>query len=611
MRNQSSGISLPLHHLSRADFDDLAHGAADARLTLKLRRAERSRRLLLLRALVDRAGKTPGLVSPLPPAEEAWELLAWVQEKDPAVVEVMLAHPYTGTWAGYTMRLLSTHISGVAPLWAHVGHLHAVAAAAAIRAGLDFHTSVPAWRGGVMLPSLGLAQLDTDSLWTVAEVTARRGRLKIESDSSWVSIPDVYAEESAHWAGLRYLSARANGHNLTVRLDDLDPYRGLYEPVPPLRLSQAEVADWRTIFSTAWQLIVRHLPMTAITFQVGLDSLVPGNQRAPFRIASGSTGEAFGSAIVTWPPDAMSLAASLVHEFQHILLGGLLHLSPLHDDDTKERCYAPWRDDPRPIGGLLQGIYAFAGVSRFWRAVARDSSGTPARRAAYEFAYWRTATWTTLGVARDDPCLTELGRQFLAGVTDWLGPWQAEPVPDDLGALAARISADHYAGWRLRHIRPDPAVVEQLTAAWLADPARPGRVMLGAERPPIPVPDGSWSPARAELARLSLTEPAAGPGSQSWWARVPDATEADAALISGRLADAARGYRAELADDPDRVGAWAGLGVTLHGIASTPAAKALLRTPELVRAVHRRVRAVGAGSPQPDRLAAWIGRSVR
>jgi HEXXH motif-containing protein len=35
--------------------------------------------------------------------------------------------------------------------------------------------------------------------------------------------------------------------------------------------------------------------------------------------------------------------------------------------ESGRRCYAPWREDLRPISGFLQGTYAFLGVSGFWR----------------------------------------------------------------------------------------------------------------------------------------------------------------------------------------------------------------------------------------------------
>jgi HEXXH motif-containing protein len=602
-----------LHRLSWADFDNLARGAGGAGAVLRLRRAERSRRLLLLRALVEETTKTPELFGPLPSSEEAWELLARVQEKVPSALDLILAHPYTGTWAGYTTRLLHNRITGVCPMWMHVGHLHALAAAAAIHARLDFHTHIPLWNGGAMLPTLGLAQLATDSPWSVAEVRSEREQVEVGNDAASVQLPPALAADAPGWWGIHRLMMRAGEHVLSVRLDDLDPYRGLYEPVLPQRLGSTEVDAWRALLDQAWCLIVHHLPDIADALSVGLDSLVP-RPVVPFRISSASTGEAFGSAIIALPPDAASLVATLVHEFHHIRLCGLLHLTRLHEEDPRERFYTPWREDPRPIGGVLQGVYAFFGVTAFWRALARAGTaaadrGAPDRRAAFEFAYWREQTWRVLCVLRDDPGLILAGRRFVDGIAERLGPWQDEPVPADLANLVAAVAADHYASWRLRYLRPDPGTVADLADAWLAEDSRPMAARLGNDRAPTPVPDGSWSPARADLIRLSVANP-----SNSWnmlsrtWPSVPGATAADFAYVTGRLTDAARGYRAELATDPDRPAAWVGLGLALSGLGISPAARALLHYPEVVRAVHRRIRADKQTVPAPEDLAAWIGR---
>jgi HEXXH motif-containing protein len=594
-----------LHRLSWADFDHLAHGAGGAGVVLRLRRAERSRRLLLLRALVEETTKIPELFGPLPSLEEAWELLARVQEKAPSALDLMLAHPYTGAWAGYTTRLLHNRITGVCPMWMHVGHLHALTTAAAIHAGLDFHTQIPLWNGGAMLPTLGLAQVAASSPWSVAEVRSERGQVEVSNDAASVRLPSALAADAPGWWGIQRLTMQAGEHVLSVRLDDLDPYRGLYEPVPPQRLSSTEVDAWRALLDEAWRLIVHHLPDIADALSVGLDSLVP-RPAVPLRMPSGSTGEAFGSAIIARPPDAASLAATLIHEFQHIRLGGLLHLTQLHDEDPRERFYTPWRDDPRPIGGVLHGVYAFFGVTAFWRALARADPRTPDRTAAFEFAYWREQTWRVLRVLRDDPVLTPAGRRFVDGIAERLGPWQDEPVPADLGKLVAAVAADHYAGWRIRYLRPDPEAVANLADAWLAGDARPVAAHLGTDRAPTPVPDGSWSSARTDLIRLSVTEP---PNVLSrTWSSVPGATAADFAYVTGRLTDAARGYRAELAADADRPAAWVGLGLALAGLGVTPAAWALLHCPEVVRAVHRRIRAHPRTVPTPDDLAAWISR---
>lgn len=618
MQEDDIGRQLAVHRLSWADFDEMARGEGGTDVVRRLRQAERSRRLLLLRALVDDVTKSPELAGPLPSSEAAWELLARVQATAPRVLDRMLAHPYTGSWAGYTTRLLHNRITGVCPLWMHIGHLHAVAAAAAIRAGLDFDTVIPLWNSGAILPTLGLARLAAGSAWSMAAVHGERGQVEVSNATDRVRLPDVHSMDAPGWWPVRRLTLRAGGQRLSVRIEDVDPYRGLYEPIPPQRLDAAEVAAWHTQLDGAWHLIVRHLPGMASALSAGLDSLVP-RPAVPFRMPSSSSGEAFGSAIVAQPSDAASLAATLVHEFQHIRLGGLLHLARLHHDDPGERFYTAWREDPRPIGGVLQGVYAFFGVTAFWRALTGVDSAMADRRAAFEFAYWRGQTWRTLQALRRDPGLTPAGRRFVHGIAERLGRWRDEPVPPDLADRAAAAATDHYAGWRIRHVRPSREVVRELADAWCAGHAPLAGPRLITDEAPTPVPDGPWSSARADLTRLALGQPVAGASVRGLsrqktlaetWTTVPDATAADFAYAAGRFTDAVRGYRAELAEDADRAAAWIGLGLALSALGASPAARALLGCPEVVRAVHREIRTRAARTPTPEDLAAWIGLRV-
>jgi HEXXH motif-containing protein len=597
-----------LHQLSWDDFDLLARGAGGASVVRRLRRAERSRRLLLLRALMEETAKAPELFGPLPPPDEAWELLGRVQEKSPAALDLMLAHPYTGSWAGYTLRLLRRRITGTCPLWMHVGHLHALASAAAIHAGLEFRANIPLWNGASILPTLGLARLTDESPYSVAQVRGDGSHIEVGNAAGRVRLPSPVGSDAPGWWGIPRLSVRAGEHVLSVRLDDLDPYRGLYEPVPPARLALADVRTWHALLDEAWQLLVRHLPDTADALAAGLDSLVP-RPAVPFRMPSASTGEAFGSAIIALPPAAASLASGLVHEFQHIRLGGLLHLVRLHNDDPRDRFYTPWRTDPRPVGGVLHGVYAFFGVTAWWRALARADAGNPDRRAVFEFGYWRDQTWRVLRRLRDDAALTPAGRRFVDGIAERLGPWQVEPVSEDLAALASTVAADHYAGWRLRYVRPDPRTVSDLADAWVAGDDSPPAIRLATDAPPTPVPDGSWSSARADLIRLVVATPSDGRRALArLWSSVPGATAADFAYATARFVDAARGYRVELAADPECPSSWVGLGLALSALGTTPAARALLRYPEVVRAVHRHIPARARAITDPEALAEWVGQ---
>jgi len=601
--DESTG-TLTHHQLLWTDFDALARSEGGPGPVRKLRAAERSRRLLLLRGLIDQVTKSAELYDPLPSPESAWELLARVENASPESVEIVLAHPYTGTWAGYTTRLCRQDVTGICPFWVHIGHVHCLAAAAAVRAGLPFDAEVPVWQGKVSLPTLGMATLRTDAPFSVARVRCRGGEVTVENQASVVRLPTDRTTDAPGWWGVREAVMWSGERRLAIRLDDLDPYRGLYEPIPPRRLTTLEAESWRTVLDDAWDLLATLLPDLADALPEGLDSLVP-DPAVPFRLPSASTGEAFGSAIIAYGDHAPTLAAALVHEFHHIRLGGLLHLARLHDDDPRERFYAPWREDPRPIGGVLHGIYAFFGVTMFWRALAAAEPGDPL--AAFEFALWRTQTWRTISAMRPDPSLTAAGRRFLDGVADRLEPWQDEPVAPGPAAWAIAAARDHYAAWRVRHLRPDPATVSALAAAWRAGRPRPGLGPLPEPRKPTPVPDGPWHDARTDLLRLRL-----GPDGETALAdrgpAVPGATQADLAWAAGRVDDAIAGYRLLLTGDPDDPCALVGLGLALAARSSGPASRALLHRPELVRAVHRSLHDDEGTTPPVEAVAGWIGR---
>ncbi len=601
-----AATELGQHQLLWTDFDAIARSHSSRDQLRKLRSAERSRRLLLLRGLVEVATKSEDLHSPLPSPDTAWELLARVERTAPHELDAILSHPYTGTWAGYTTRLYQHDVTGVCPFWVHLGYVHSLAAAAAVRAAIPFETELPVWRGNAVLPTLGLAHLRAEAPFSVATVRSSHGIVEIRDRHSMVRLPARLSTEAPGWSPIRKTVLWSGDRRLAIRLDDLDPYRGLYEPIPPEPLHPVEVESWRTVLDGAWRLLTRHLPAVAEVLPVGLDSIVP-MPAVPFRLPSASTGEAFGSAIVAYGDDPATLAAALVHEFQHIRLGGLLHLVRISTDDPRERLYAPWRSDPRPIGGVLHGIYAFSGVTSFWRALAAAEPDN--ELAAFEFALWREQVWRTLTTVRVDEGVTPVGRRFLDGVAAQLRPWQTEPVAAGPRRWARFAAEDHYAAWRTRHLRPDPNTVAELAADWRTGLSWPRCAVAGPPEPrmPTPVPDGDWQEARTDLVRLRL-----GPDGAARFAKhaptVPGATEADLHFVAGRPVEAAAAYRHLLSLDPDDPSALVGLGLALSARSTGPASRALLHRPELVRAVHRLLRDEPKTTPSVEAIAGWLGR---
>jgi uncharacterized protein len=116
------------------------------------------------------------------------------------------------------------------------------------------------------------------------------------------------------------------------------------------------------------------------------------------------------------PGDPVTLALLLIHEFQHVKLGAVLDLYDLFDLSDTRLYYAPWREDRRPIEGLLQGTYAHLGVTDFWRARRRIAIGPAADEAGKQFIRWQAHTATAIETLADSGALTSLGAQFVAGM---------------------------------------------------------------------------------------------------------------------------------------------------------------------------------------------------
>ncbi|MFB7461370.1 HEXXH motif domain-containing protein [Streptomyces sp. NPDC056188] len=594
---------LPHHRVPPGSLAELARGEGGPATVDLLTAAERSRRLLLLRMLDDAADLGP-----------AWDLLSAAQRRTPAVVDELLMYPQTGMWLATALRRLraGTAEQDEPPLAVVLGHVRALAASAALRAELDFSIEVPVRYGRVPLPTLGCAELPSAEPWTTATVRAEAGHAVVRSPGHTVAVPLPPGSAGPGWHPVRRIAVGPAGLRLEVALDDVDPYRTYPRPTEPSPLPEEAAARWRQTLERSWKVLLRDQPETAAAMRRGVFSLSPTPARERFRPRSVSSGDAFGGIEASEPDDAVQLAVTLVHEFQHTKLGGLLHLTPLVTGDADsgtELWYAPWRDDPRPIEGLLQGIYAFIGITRFWRAHRRATDARTAT-AHFEFALWRAHVSTAMEQIHRHPRLTPLGTTLLDTLRDRCAQWLVEPVPEDDLASARLCVADHVTRWRAHHLRPAPAAVDEAVRAWLAGESGPPGA-LAAEPELVPDPSARWLDCLAILVRHRLggaddDRYSAGPEEAA--ARVTGARPGDALLAAGDAAAARQAYVADLAVEPGRAGTWAGLGRALAASDAHPvAARLLCHHPERARATHEALLRTTGTPPDPVHLATWLG----
>jgi HEXXH motif-containing protein len=84
------------------------------------------------------------------------------------------------------------------------------------------------------------------------------------------------------------------------------------------------------------------------------------------------TSDRLQGALITSCRDPIQVADALCHEGSHQRLGLFFRLDPLIVDDGAEVHVSPWRRDPRPLKGLLNGIHSFVNVATFYRRVTES-----------------------------------------------------------------------------------------------------------------------------------------------------------------------------------------------------------------------------------------------
>ncbi|MEU9100653.1 FxsB family cyclophane-forming radical SAM/SPASM peptide maturase [Streptomyces sp. NPDC048361] len=424
-RQQSAELPFP-----QGDFDALAtgFGGADAITRLAAAQLDVNQELLAAVsgciALSDRE------------ATAAWELLTHLDAEVPDALDAVLAHPYTRPWA------LSVLEGRAAP----AGGLAEIAAATVVRAGLDRGVTVPVQDGALRLPGLGTVRLPGGV--DEAEVRGGPEGFTVRAGTRRLSIGrhEGLDGSAPHWQPVRLFE----GEGWSVAIEDTDPLRDCHSWPVARRIASDEIKLWAEDLTGAWALIRRELPAYADGVAAGLRLITPLYAPDGSNV-SAACKEAWGAIGAARPSSPDQLALLIVHEFQHVKLAAVLDAVDLYDKSDRALYYAPWRPDPRPIGGLLQGTYAHIAVTDFWR-VRRDTAESVAQRADAEaqFARWRSRTADAVDELLTSRSLSGLGETFVASMGDTVAGWLAEPVSVAAQSAAEHAARRHRAEWKAR-----------------------------------------------------------------------------------------------------------------------------------------------------------------
>lgn len=460
-------------------------------------RDQHTRRLLLLRAVLDAVESADARLCPRPLRERLREDWALLDEADvvggeaevcrPLPGEVQsgdgeekrdgtafrsrgvtspardrLLYPLVGPWARSCLRALGGGDASGAEeerrriVRRDLAHFSALAMSAAARAGLSFSGRLTARDGVLCLPSLGA--LRTAGFGDVpVDVACEGGRMTLRQRGGADTVVCVGAgagggvtSDAIAWKSLYSLPALRPGC-LPVPLDDADPYRGVSEGLHHKDLSGPASLDdfaWRG-WLASWAEVLRVLSLGGgqRVEEVGalLGCLVPLVEPVDARVDDGGTDtgtgagtgscsgtrrEAFGAVLSSLPPSPATFAATLVHEIQHAKLAALGDMVTLHNAGMEERYFAPWRPDPRPYDGLLQGIYSHVALADFYQRCALADAVSPEQRemAWREHARYRAQVAAALPVVHSGE-LTAAGRAMVEALSRKCDLMRADPPP--------------------------------------------------------------------------------------------------------------------------------------------------------------------------------------
>ncbi|MER5362290.1 HEXXH motif-containing putative peptide modification protein [Streptomyces sp. NPDC002785] len=307
--------------------------------------------------------------------------------------------------------------------------------------------------GRISLPGSGLA-LEGTPPWARTSLTVDSGRLT--------------------WSGPHLRVPRLTG-GTELNWLDRDLRLGERTGFTYAEPDQVEARRWQDELNSHFDRIGAVCAPLAEELAGGLAVIVPVLSPDPSRVhVSGSFREAPGLVALALG-EPMATAEALVHEYGHQKLNALLPLDPLIADDTGEAVhYSPWRDDARPLSGLLHAVYSFVSVADFYQAVldTPDAGGLDPQSVVDRAYRVVRQVRDGLGGLRAAAALTPLGTTFVDAVTDRIEACD-RTLPPPPPAERRRIDAErtaHRARWDERH--PAPAAPAAPARKPMARPAR-------------------------------------------------------------------------------------------------------------------------------------------
>ncbi|WP_326807530.1 MULTISPECIES: aKG-HExxH-type peptide beta-hydroxylase [unclassified Streptomyces] len=386
-----------------------------------LRAGLHSRRLVLLKTLLTRAGRVPLSDDAARALRRDWRLLEEAESHAPAAAREALGYPAVGNWLAHA--LAAGEGAGFERALEGLGAVAAVVATGAARA---FRLTLPVREGLLTLPGLGayataapLLHIEATSHTLI--LTPEGGEPTTLPHPHRPAAPEALAvPPGGQGGGGGWLPVRALP-GARALLDDQDPHLGRdaggIAGLRPATVTADEAHAWRELWTRALRLLGAADPERAAEVTGRVRAVVPVWWKPSGR-ASATRLAAPWAVLTTLPESAEEMAEVLVHEVQHSKLAVLGDMVRLYHEGGEAVFRVGWRADPRPLGAVLQGTYAHLALADLWDRLARRAgAGTEERVAAKaRREKYREQVDDALSLLLDSGQLTAEGTEFVEGM---------------------------------------------------------------------------------------------------------------------------------------------------------------------------------------------------
>ena len=176
------------------------------------------------------------------------------------------------------------------------------------------------------------------------------------------------------------------------------------------------------------------------------------NKIVPLKVISDANPSSSNSTILgiifcTYTEDPLLLAEMLIHEFSHNKLFLFQEIDPLlnsavHGDGWADQSYySPWRSDPRPLNGILHGLYVFNEVASFWYYIMSQFTEKEYSHISFKRFYLLVEQLKiAINVLKSECTFTESGQDLINEINKNISKFDSEISKNDLESTSAHFS---------------------------------------------------------------------------------------------------------------------------------------------------------------------------